>query len=279
VLAKVLSVFFLALPTPLMSQTLEERFEQAVKAFDEGRFGDASKGFIELFEKFKVTNATVLINASASEFMAQRYGKALFYLHLAIMLEPRSQSAEVAKVQMERIRAVLNRDVGPKVGYVFSRYHDAFTALFSWADEGIATNAFAISFLCSFVFLGLFRARIFRVPKAVLVVLFSGTLGTGIVAYGAHRVSSYKIGIVIKDAHFFERVDAIEPKMVVYEASEIRVLGRIGDFLHVRLPSGEEGFLSVQSVAVPKDYITEILKTTPFSLGQESSSIVGTQSC
>lgn len=279
VIAGIFGAFLSALPSPpARSQTLEERFEQAVKAFDEGRFDDASKGFVELFEKFKVINATVLLNAGASEFMAQRYGKAMFYLHLAIMLEPSSQSAEIAKVQMERIRAVLNRDVGPKVGYVFSRYHDAFTALFSWANEGIATKVFAFSFLSTFVLLGLFRAKVLRVPKAVLVVLASFTLGAGVVAYGAYRVSSYKIGVVTKDAHFFEKVNAIEPKMIVYDASEVRVLGRIGDFVNVRLPSGEEGFLPAQTVAVPEDYITEILKTTPFSSGQDSSSIVGTQS-
>lgn len=236
-------------------ETLNDVFRAGVEAFDAGRYNEAARVFSDLRTRYRVTSPSLLVNLGASEFMAGRPGYALLHFHEAMKAAPGSPAAETARLNAARVRAVLNERRGAGgTGYVYGPYHDAWTALFGW----LPARETLISFLVVWwiLFLSLVGRRVVtgRVQRLLTGIVIAGVIGsvlTGISAYGALRVSSYEVGVVLADAALYDRADAIEPSSFLPEALEVRVLERQGAHVRVRLSSGEKGWVPERALGVP----------------------------
>ncbi|NOZ02049.1 MAG: hypothetical protein GXP54_09200 [Deltaproteobacteria bacterium] len=172
---------------------------------------------------------------------------------------PHSSAADTAQVNAERVRAALNRKQGEdpqKEGFIFGRYHDAWIATLGWLSPLPAAIVFLSFWTVLFVSLGLLRL-LGHTPRTrplrwLAVAALIATLLTGLAAFGAARVASYRIGVVVKDqAGLLDDVASAEPSMNLPEGLEVRVLDSRGGFTRVRLSSGREGFVSDRSIGIP----------------------------
>lgn len=252
---EILLVVGVGWPMLAPADTLADRFRLGVEAFDAGRYDEAVRVFTDLRERYHVASPDLLVNLGAAEFMAGRPGLALLRFHEAIRTAPGSGAADTARVNLGRVRTALNERRGDGgTGYVFGAYHDAWTALFGWMSAREALIAFLV--LWSLLFFSLAGRRLIgsrvRVLTGVAVAALAGTILTGLSAYGASRVASYEIGVVLEDGTpLYDRMDAIEPRMTLPEALEARVVERRGALVRVRLSSGQEGYVPERSFGVP----------------------------
>lgn len=246
----------LLISMPLKADTLEARARTGVEAFEAGRYEEAVRVFQDLRQRYRIESPDILVNLGAAEFMAGRPGVALLRFHEAVRAAPGSRAADVARLNAERVRTALNeRRAEGGTGFVFSPYHDAWSALFGWQ----APRETLLAFLCfwSVLFLSLALQRLTKtrarsIMTGVAAFALTGTILAGVSAYGAARVASYEIGVVIGDrAPLYERADSIEPRLLLPEALEARVLERRGALVRVRLSSGQEGWIPERSLGVP----------------------------
>lgn len=241
---------------PSRAETLEDWFRAGTAAFEAGRFDEAVRAFRDLRERYRVASPDLLVNLGAAEFMAGRPGAALLRFHEAILAGPASRAADTARVNAERVRTALNeRRGGGGPGYVFGPYHDAWTALFGWMPPRGTLVAFLVSWTLLFVSLAGWRilaSRARRVLAGVAIAAFAGSVLTGVSAYGAARVTSYEVAVVLEDgAPLYDRADSIEPRMALPEALEARVVERRGALVRLRLSSGQEGWVHGRSLGIP----------------------------
>lgn len=241
---------------PLRAETLDDRFRAGVAAFEAGQYEEAARVFRDLRERYQVTSPDLLANLGAAEFMAGRPGLALLRFHEAVLADPTSPAADTARVNAERVRAALNERRGDGgTGYVFGPYHDAWTALFGWVPPRGALVAFFASWALLFLSLAGWRAfgsRARRVFGGVAIAAAAGSVLTGVSAYGAARVASYEVAVVLEDgAPLYDREDSIEPRLALPEALEARVVARRGALVRIRLSSDQEGWVPERSLGFP----------------------------
>lgn len=245
--------FGVFLPAVVWSKSIDERFAEGVKAFEAGKFEESARIFSELKDKFQIKSPDLLVNLGASEFMRGSTGKAMVCFLMAMKFWPQTRAAQIAALNAQRVRAVLNEKTGGASGFVFGPYHDLGSALFGGVPFRLVFYAFLAfwSFLC--IFLGVLRllARSSAKLWAVVAALVLGTVLTGVSAYGSYKVSKYEIGVVIVEGTpFFERPEALEARHYLPEALELRVLEGVGPLLKVRLSSGEEGYVHEQALGI-----------------------------
>jgi len=232
-------------------------FASGVSAFRAGRFEDAAKTFEELHGRYEVSSPDLLVNLGAAQYRAGLPGKALVYLHRAVRTAPSTQAADLARVNLERIRASLNQKEESRTqGFVFGAYHDVWTALFGGMSVTLVTAIFLVLWAALFVVLGSWRlARSPRMRKglvAAAIPLVSLAVMLGVCAYGATRVADYRIGVVTAtQAGMYDDVTALDPSMILPEAVEVRIIETRGNFIRVRLSSGREGFVQDQVLGIP----------------------------
>lgn len=241
---------------PLRAETLDDRFRAGVAAFEDGRYDEAARVFRDLRERYQVASPDLLVNLGAAEFMAGRPGVALLRFHEAILAGPASRAADTARVNAERVRTALNERRGQGgTGYVFGPYHDAWTALFGWMPARGALVGFLVSW--TLLFLSLAGRRVLgsrprRVVGGVAIAAAAASVLTGVSAYGAARVASYEVAVVLEDgAPLYDREDSLDPRMALPEALEARVVVRRGALVRVRLSSGQEGWVPERSLGFP----------------------------
>ncbi len=242
--------------TPPRAETLDDRFRAGTAAFEAGRYDEAARVFRDLRERYQLTSPGLLVNLGAAEFMAGRPGVALLRFHEAVLADPDSRAADMARVNAERVRAALNERRGEGgTGYVFGPYHDAWTALFGWMPPRGALLTFLASWTLLFLSLAGWRvlgSRARRVLGGVAVAATAGSILTGLSAYGAARVASYEVAVVLEDgAPLYDREDSIEPRLALPEALEARVVARRGALVRIRLSSGQEGWAPERSLGFP----------------------------
>jgi hypothetical protein len=247
----------LAVPSPATPATLKETFDAGVAAFRAGRYDEAAGAFSTLAERYGSTSPDVLANLGASEFLAGRPGRAILHLHRAAAARG-TPAADLAAVSLERIRASLNQRQGEgarKGGFVFGRVSDAWTALFSWADPAWAGAAFLAAWAALFLVLAAWRlaAAAARAPlRSVAIALAVAAAASGTLAYGSHRVASYRVGVVLADgAGLYDALGSVEKALSLPEGLEVRVLDVRGGFVHVRLSSGRDGWVPEDALGIP----------------------------
>lgn len=247
----------LAIAAPARATTLPERFEAGVSAFREGRFEDAAAAFETLVERFGVQAPEAWLNLGAARFEAGRPGPAILALHRTVRLDPDGPVAETARVNLARVRSALNEREGEAgTGFVFGPYADAWTATLGRIDATAALAAFLACWTLFFVALGLWRlgrpAGARRAVGIAVVTLGLMLAATGTAAYGSARVRGYEVGVVLADqAALLDDAASTRPAMRLPEGLEVRVLGARGAWIHVRLGSGAEGWMSRDDLGVP----------------------------
>lgn len=247
----------LAAPVPAPAQTLAERFQGGVAAFQAGRFDDAAAAFSELVVRFGVQAPEAWLNLGAAQFEAGRPGPAILALHRTIRLAPDGSLAETARVNLARIRAALNEREGQAgTGFVFGAHADAWTALLGWVDARVALALFLGCWTLFFVALGVWRLGVLpgrgRVLAWVVAALGLALAVTGTAAYGSHRVDTYQIGVVMTDqAALRDDVASTRATLRLPEGLELRVVALRGAWAQVRLSSGSGGWMSRDDIGVP----------------------------
>lgn len=246
---------------PLSSgaETVDEMFARGVTSYEEGRFAEAVQVFGDLRVRFDVDSPDLLVNIGAARFSLGRPGPALLAFHQAMASAPGSVAAETAEVNAERVRAALNKSQGEhpeKDGFVFGRYHDAWSATLGWLNPLAATAVFLGFWALLFGSLGLRRItrrrRFARLLSGVAVAAAVVAILAGIAAYGAVRVSGYRVGVVVEqDAALYADLASLDESMTLPEGLEVRVLDNRGGYARIRLSSGREGFLSAGSLGIP----------------------------
>ncbi len=245
-------------PSPHASaETLQDLFASGVSAFREGRFEEAARVFEQMHGRYEVWSPDLLVNLGAAQFRAGMSGKAIVYLHRAIRVAPDSAAAELAAVNLDRIRASLNQNEdGGGQNFVFGAYHDVWTALFGEWSATPVLLAFIGSWALLFTALGLWRLSRGSSWRgrmaAAAIVLTVLTILAGIAAYGTGRVADYRIAVVTAtQAGLYDSVTDLEPAMILPEAVEARVIETRGNFVRVRLASGREGYIQDKVIGIP----------------------------
>lgn len=241
------------------AETVEEMFSRGVRSFEDGRYDEAAGAFSSLMDRFGVNSPDVLVNMGAAEFSLGRPGRALLAFHRAMQAAPGSVAADTAAINAERVRADLNRSQGEhpeKDGFVFGRYHDAWSATLGWLNPEAAVAVFLGFWTLLFGSLGLRRLterrRFARLLSGVAVAAAVAAILTGIAAFGAVRVSGYRVGVVLdQDTALYGDPASLEESMILPEGLEARILDNRGGFARVRLSSGREGFVSAGSMGFP----------------------------
>jgi hypothetical protein len=239
--------------------TLVEEFDRGVAAFQDGRFDEASTLFRELHERFGVTSPDLLVNLGSAEFESGRPGTAMVAFHRAERLDPGSAAAAMARVNMDRVRAVLNSragEAGAADAFVFGPYHDAWTALIGWASPTIALGVFLAFWTTFFVLMGLWRlamtprSRAFRGSLAIASAILM--IASGLIAFGSQQVERYRIGVVTDgSARFMDDLASTEASMTLPEGLEVRILETRGGWTRLRLSSGREGWVRDRVLGIP----------------------------
>ncbi len=261
-LTKVATRLMLALFVVLSSvsargATLSERFEAGVAAFQEGRFDEAASVFNELVERYGMLAPEAWLNLGASRFEAGHPGTAILALHRAARMAPGEPTAETAQVNLARIRSALNDHEGlAGNGFVFGPYSDAWTALLGWTSPQIALGLFLGCWTLFFLALGLWRLGALprvRRPLGIAVSFLALALATtAVVAYGSHRVHSYRTAVVVADqAALLEDATSTRTDMRLPEGLEVRVLANRGAWVQVRLSSGATGWMASNDIGIP----------------------------
>lgn len=247
-------IVLVLIATPVMAATLKDSFTAGVVAFNEGRYEEAMNTFAMLVERYGMTSPDVFLNLGASEFMAGRPGLAILHLHKAAKASG-TRAAEIALVNLERIRTKLNQDRGAKAGFVFGKVSDAWTAMFSWADARWSIGVFLCVWIVFFSVLGGYRLTSGKLKKAfgyVAVAFVVVVLASATIAYGSYKVSSYRIGVIIRDgAGLYDSIGTVEKSLVLPEGLELRVDDVRGGYVHVHLSSGKEGWVQEDAVGIP----------------------------
>jgi len=246
-------------PPVATAATLPEMFSAGVAAFQAGRYDEAARDFRDLHERYGADSPDVLVNLGASEFAAGRPGAALVALHKARLSAPGGRVAATASVDLDRIRSALNERQGDrpaKGGFLFAPYHDAWTAMLGWAAPRVALVVFMSAWFVLFVLLGVWRLSAPGRRRSLMGGLAIGlavVVGcSGLVLYGADRVSSYRVGVVMEGgAALYDDVAAVEPALTLPEALETRVVESRGGFVRVRLSSGRQGWVAERTLGIP----------------------------
>jgi len=244
-------------PAQARAETLSDMFSSGVSAFRAGRFDEAAKTFEQLHGRYEVSSPDLLVNLGAAQFRAGLPGKALVYLHRAVRTAPSTPAADLARVNLERIRASLNqKEESRGQGFVFGAYHDVWTALFGGMSVFMTAVLFLLSWAALFGLLGSRRLvrsqRVRRSLSAAAIPLVAMTVILGVCAYGTSRVADYRIGVVTAtQAGLYDDVSALNPSMILPEAVEGRVIETRGNFMRIRLSSGREGFVQDQVLGIP----------------------------
>lgn len=256
----VLQAAFLALalvcapPDPAGAATLDATFDEGVVAFEAGEFDRAAGIFRDLRDRYGVRSPDLLANLGAAEYAAGRTGPAIHAFLQAERGFSGTPGAQTAGVNLERVRADLNRRQGEAAtsgGFVFARYSDAWTALFGWMDPFLAGAAFLAAWSVVFVSLGVRRLRGLRGPGAVAVTAIVLAIPLGIAAFGSQRVAAYDLGVVLQDrTGLLDEVAALDPALPLPEGLELRVVEVRGGFARVCLSSGRQGWVPGKSLGL-----------------------------
>jgi pentatricopeptide repeat protein len=247
------------IPVSLEAATLDDMFRGGVNSYEAGNYEAACKVFREMHERYGVSSPDLLVNLGASEFGAGRVGRAILYFHKAIEADRDSLAADVARVNLERVRSALNLQQGSgggKSGFVFGPYSDVWTAVFGRLPSWAPLATFLRFWTFALIVLGTWRLVRDPAWKRRLLVAFAvvslATVAAGVCAFGAYRASSVKPGVILADrTALLDSPASIEPAMTLPEGLEVRVVESRGGFVRVLLPSGREGFVAEKAIGVP----------------------------
>lgn len=252
-------VFFVTVTTatPSRADTMDDIFATGLSALDAGRYEEAEEAFRTMVGKYQSRAPGVLVNLGVAELGAGRPGWAIVAFHQAIKFAPDSDFAQTAKVNLERVRAILNDRQGRAdqvEAFVFGPYSDVWTVLFGWVDPGISLWIFLGLWTVFFVLLGLRKLDLLKMTWALTVIIAVGlglTLSGG-VTYASHLANDIDIGVIVTDgAPLLAEISDMEPEMTLPEGLEVRIVETRGEWLKARLTSSFEGWLSRKFVGTP----------------------------
>lgn len=247
------------IPSHMYGETLEDMFMRGVNAYKNGSYEEAKEVYTILSERYGMRSSDVYVNLGASEFALGEVGKAIYHFHQAIKAESDPKSKEIAQVNLERVRGILNHQMGKgsaKGGVVFSSYSDVWIALFG-AIPALPVTVFMvrswIAFLICLIAFRVARAeRVKHVLKIATISLFSVFLVLMVLAVGSYKAESVRVGVILKDnVAMIGELSATEPLMRLPEGLEVRVMEEKGGYVKVRLPSGTEGFVQEKYIGIP----------------------------
>lgn len=240
---------------PARADSLPETYARGNAAYARGDYASAIREY-ETLEEAGVTDADVSYDLACAYASAGKYGAAIRYFERTLRRAPGDDDAERG---LKQARDLLGERQAKERGEAIVAERPPLSrALFASLGE----NALALTLLCSsvlgsFALFALLRARAEALRLALGIgggffALLAGVAGFGLGSKMDFGAEGQRAVIVVERAPVREGPDPnARLSAELNEGESVRVLAREGEFAHVRLARGSEGF-------VPKSAVGEI---------------------
>jgi tetratricopeptide (TPR) repeat protein len=238
-------------PARASAETVDQAYAAALKHHYAGRYRDAVAGFQRVLA-IPVENADLRYNLGCAYFRLGDYGRAVYHFERALQLDP---DAEDAAFNLKTVRALLASKVKDELkGALVDPFWMRAVGVMSVGSWGalflvVWWLTFGILFLLRFIAPGPARSGLVAGNSFVaLVALLCGLMLAGRV-YHDRRVES---AIVLPDTLAVrEGPDpSTKTSFRLHAGLKVRVQGREGRWMRIRLPNGLEGWVPTRDVGV-----------------------------
>jgi tetratricopeptide (TPR) repeat protein len=246
-LAVALVVSFSIIYPTASAQSLQRIFSAANEAYFRGDHAAAAEGY-ESLVRAGVNDPDVYYNLATARAQAGQLGKAILYFERALRLNPGDEAAEKA---LAACREALGKRLADEKGEALVRARPPLTeALVRPLSENLLSSLvllFDLLLFGSLVALRFASREAVRVGLGVAAPLFGLLLllsGAGLLVK-SEAFEQGRAGVVLTDeAPLREGPDPrAKVRGQVLEGQGVRILGREGGYLRVRIAGGDEGWL------------------------------------
>jgi tetratricopeptide (TPR) repeat protein len=234
------------------AQRTDAIFDRANQAYFRGDFGEAVAGY-ELLVESGVDDPDVSYNLATANARLGRWGHAIRWYEHALRLSPGDDDAERG---LTIARAALGRQRADRDGEATVQMRPSFAqALVRPFSEN--TLAWLVLFT-SFAFFGTLIARRFtrrETPRLALGIaipltgLLLALAAVGLVEKTGAFTDGERAIVLAEDAEVREGPDhRARTRTSALEGEAARIVDRHGDWVHVTLPGGREGWMDASDV-------------------------------
>lgn len=226
-----------------MAQSVDDRFEQANDAYNEGLYDQALTGY-NTIETEGLESAALYYNMGNTYYKMKDYPHAILYYEKALKLDP---SDEDIRVNLEIANLAVVDKINPIPKSFLARWWNSLKSCFpadGWAWLSVAF--FALLLTCLFMFLMSRRTGLRKLGFFVGLVALLGLSFSVVFAVESQRaLSRHDEAIVmtptvtVKSSPSEQSVDLF----VLHEGTKVRVLDSARDWNKIRIADGSVGWL------------------------------------
>jgi SH3-like domain-containing protein len=237
-----------ATASSISRQQAEEAMQTAALSYQEGRFEEALNLYTGVMES-GYTSADLYYNVGNCHFKLNAIPNAILWYERALRLEPSDEDI-LFNLNLARSRIVDKIEEVPKLFFV--KWWDQLRDIYGqdgWAVAGLISFGTFILLLLVFLLSSLPWLKRTAFIMGIIVLVISAH--TFAFAWQKHRIAvtqPYAIimtpAVTVKSSPDQSSIDLF----VIHEGTRVQVTDQLGEWLEVRIPSGERGWLNENSL-------------------------------
>lgn len=239
----IVSIVLLFCAANLSGQTPEERYAHAGELYSSGDYSGAA-AIYRLLHDEGYRSADLLYNAGNAFFKTGDYASAILFYERARLISPADEDINY-NLQIARSRVTDRFTTVPELFFV--RWYDflALTASTNtWAVAALIL--FIVALLCAVIFLTKARARGRLVSFWIaLAALFLSALMISLAIRNDSLVNNNKKAVIMCSITTGRSApgEGSSELFVIHSGTTVTVEQELGDFIEVRLPDGNKGWI------------------------------------
>lgn len=226
-----------------MAQSVDDRFEQANDAYNEGLYDQALTGY-NTIEAEGLESAALYYNMGNTYYKMKDYPHAILYYEKALKLDP---SDEDIRVNLEIANLAVVDKINPIPQSFLVRWWNNLRSCFpadGWA--WLSVVLFALLLVCLFVFLMSRRTGFRKLGFFVGLVTLLCLVFSVVFAVESQRVLSHHDQAIVMTPTVTAKSSPSEQSVdlfVLHEGTKVRVLDSARDWNKIRIADGSVGWL------------------------------------